>query len=111
MGQALLPTTEISARKLASSLEDIADRLGRTATAAEFVAVIEENRAIWEKVRSAAGRYGWRVPRRLMDFSLARSARARRGLSDHDVEAMISINRSTSSTLLADGYSTWSPVG
>jgi hypothetical protein len=107
MGQALLPAYEMSARKLASSLEDIADRLGRAGSAAEFVAVVDENRVIWEKVRSAAGRYGWRVPRRLMDFSLASSARARRGLSDHDVEAMISINRSTSSTIMADGYATW----
>lgn len=104
MGQALLPTHENSARNLASSLEDIADRLGRADSAAEFVAVLEENRAVWEKVRSAVGRYGWRVPRRLMDFSLASSARARRGLSDHDVEAMISINRSISSAILADGY-------
>lgn len=104
MGQALLPTYEMSARKLASSLEAVADRMGRAGSVAEFVAALEENGAVWEKVRSASGRFGWRVPRRLMDFSLSKSATARRGLSDHDVEAMIAINRSMSSTIIADGY-------
>ena len=102
MAQAALPTYDMTARKLASSLEDVADRLGRATNAVEFVAALDDNRAVWERLRSAARRYGWHVPSRLMDFAVASSARARAGLSDHDVEAMISINRSTSTTILAD---------
>jgi hypothetical protein len=100
MGHAQLPLAVVTARGLANSLEDIADRLGRAGTAAEFVAVVEENYEVWENIRSAAGSYGWSLPRRLLEFSLNSSARARQGLSDHDVEVMISINRSISLAIL-----------
>ncbi len=88
---------------LAVALENVADRMERAGSAVEFVAMLEENRAVWEKVRSSAGRFGWPVPRRLMDFSLATSARARRGLTDVDVEVLISINRCTSAAILESG--------
>ncbi len=102
MGQAALPTRETIARKLASSLEEVADRLGSAASVAEFVAALDDNRLVWEGLRHAVGRYGWSVPARQMAFALDSSARARAGLSDHDVEAMIALNRRTSSALRAD---------
>ena len=102
MGQAALPTRETTARKLACSLDEVADRLGRAASVSEFVAALDDNRLVWEGVSRAAGRYGWALSARQVAFALASSARARAGLSDHDVEAMIALNRRTSSALLAD---------
>ena len=103
MGRAMFPALDgVTARRLAGSLDDIANRLGRADSADEFVSALDDNGHLWEKVRRAAGRYGWSLPSRLLDFSLASSARARHGLSDHDVESIIAINRQISSAIRSD---------
>jgi len=103
MPKAAAPKVEDgTACKLATKLEEIADRLGKAHTATEFMAALDANALVWEKVRRAAGDFGWRLPRRVLDFSLSSSARGRTGLSDHDVEALIAINRNASSTIRAD---------
>jgi len=100
MGRALFPALDVvTARRLAISLDEIANRLGLAGSAVEFVGALEDNGHVWEKVRRAAGRYGWSLPRRLFDFELGSSARARHRLSDHDVEAIIAINRQISSAI------------
>ena len=100
MGRALFPALDVvTARRLAGSLDDIAYRLGCADNAEAFVSALEDNGHLWEKVRRAAGRYGWSLPSRLLDFSLATSARARKRLPDHEVEAIIAINRQISSAI------------
>jgi len=100
MGQAMFPALDVkTARMLAGSLDDVANRLGCADNPDAFLAALEDNGHVWEKVRRAAWRYGWRLPSRLLDFSLASAARARRGLSDHDVESLIAINRQVSSVI------------
>ena len=102
MGRTLFPALDVvTARSLAISLEDLANRLGRAVSADEFVGALEDNGHVWEKVRHAAGRYGWILPRRLIDFELGSAARARHRLSDHDVEAIIAINRQISSAIMS----------
>jgi len=97
MGRALFPALDVvTARRLAMSLDEVANRLGGACCADEFVGALEDNGHIWEKVRRAAGRYGWSVPNRVLDFELGSAARARHRLSDHDVEAIIAINRQIS---------------
>ncbi|MDA8232361.1 MAG: hypothetical protein M0006_13575 [Magnetospirillum sp.] len=105
MGHIALPHIDrLAARRLAYSLEEVAQRLGRAASVAEFISALEENRSTWRKIRCAAKRYGWALPRRFMDFCLASSEpMGRCCVSDHDVEAIISINLSVSKTILMLG--------
>jgi hypothetical protein len=88
-----------AASKLATSLEEIADRLGKAHTATEFVAALDANAMLWEKVRRFAGDHNLKLPPRVLDFSLSSSSKGGKRLSDHDVEVLIHINRSASSRI------------
>jgi hypothetical protein len=105
MGHTESPSSDdTQARCLASSLERIADRLGNARCADDFMSALEENSQVWEQVGREASRHGWRIPRNAVGFSLNSSRRGR--VSDQDVEALISINLQTSSSIRAnDGMS------
>jgi len=80
------------ARRLSRSLDDVVASLIGADDAKAFVAALEMNGTVWREIETYSAAMGWRVPKKTVDFALAASARARRGVDDSDVEALITIN-------------------
>lgn len=102
--QNYMPKNDGIAARVASSLDEVADRLETARDAGEFVSALEANGFVWREVKRMAPRLGWQVPARIFNFSLATLQRSGRGVDDHAVEAIIHINRSFSRELLAQGH-------
>lgn len=87
------PTASHLARELAACLTDAADRLDGAADLADFIAAVDAHRQIWQGMSRAAPKLGYLVSPQLVEFSLTVSGRANRRLNDHEVEALIHIDR------------------
>ncbi|MBI5162934.1 MAG: hypothetical protein HY985_03430 [Magnetospirillum sp.] len=86
-------------RALADSFSSAADRLDRASDLEGYVAAVEAHRQLWDEMARAAPRLGGVFPDQLREFSLALAARVRHRLDDHEVEALIHIDRFMSATI------------
>lgn len=102
MGQATLPETGTDARSIATCLEAVAEQLHRARDVAEFFAAVDAHRRVWLGVRQACPTVRSKIPERLLEFSLAVSARQPRRLSDQEVETLIQIDRFVSAAIASD---------
>lgn len=87
------------ANEIAGHLADAAERLHEAHELDEFIAAIEAHRQAWRSVSLAVPKVGWLVPEQLVEFSLSSVGRADGHLDDHEIEALIRINRFASSAL------------
>lgn len=97
------------ARNLVTALERLAERLERATDAPGFVSALEANGAVWRKLGRFALNHDYPIPPRAEDFAQSLELRARLGVGDDQVQAMIDLNRSTAShisqsLLKADHY-------
>ncbi|MBF0393120.1 MAG: hypothetical protein HQL38_10600 [Alphaproteobacteria bacterium] len=84
---------KLMADRLTSSLDAVTDLLAAARDAEAFVAAIEANGVVWREILELAPVLGWRVPDEMARFSLSMAARAGRGISDHEVETLMRLNR------------------
>lgn len=97
----LAPDGDVVARQLALSLDAVADRLDAAGDATAFVKAVEANGVIWGELARVARTLGWPVPQRMVEYSVSAVARARHGINDDEVEALIRMNRSMSRDMSA----------
>ncbi|MEW5727349.1 MAG: hypothetical protein AB1918_05940 [Pseudomonadota bacterium] len=81
------------AHRFASALAEIADRLDNCRDAASFVAALQDQGRLWRDMLAVGHALGCRIPDAMAEFVAAATGHARAGVDDHEVEAMISINR------------------
>ncbi|MGE5506777.1 MAG: hypothetical protein ACM31L_20315 [Actinomycetota bacterium] len=90
-----------AARHLALSLDAAADRLEAARDPQAFIRAVEMNGRLWLSLVGPA--LGRALPRHRLEFVNDLFCRARQGVNDEEVEAMIRLNRTTSREL-------WSPA-
>jgi len=81
------------AQRVSQSLDDVVAGLVGADNAEAFVAALEMNGAVWKEIQAYSPLMGWGVSSKTVDFALTASRRARHGIDDHAVEAIITINR------------------
>ena len=87
------------AEQIADGLADAAERLHDAHDLEQFIAALDAHRQVWRSVSMAASTVGWLVPEQLVEFSLSSAGRADGHLNDHEIEALIRINRFAASAL------------
>jgi hypothetical protein len=88
------------AQDIAARLAAAADRLHDARELGEFIAALEAHRQAWQSISLAAPKLGWMIPEQLVEFSLTSAGRADGHLNDHEIEALIRVNRFASSALI-----------
>ncbi|HVI49910.1 MAG TPA: hypothetical protein VM661_01725 [Candidatus Sulfotelmatobacter sp.] len=84
------------AEAFAQSLSAAADRLAQARDPEAFVAAMADQRNLWVRMRKAAPSLSYKIPDRIMDFSISVTSKSRGGWNDQEIEALISVDRSTS---------------
>jgi len=92
-------TRQHVAEQIADGLADAAERLHDAHDLEQFIAALEAHRQVWRSVSMAASTVGWLVPEQLVEFSLTCAGRADGHLNDHEIEALIRINRFAASAV------------
>ena len=87
------------AEEIAGRLAAAAERLHDAHDLDQFISALEAHRQAWRSISLAAPRVGWLVPEQLVEFSLTSAGRADGHLNDHEIEALIRINRFASTAL------------
>lgn len=87
---------ERTAEDFARSLSAAADRLAQARDPEAFVAAMADQRLLWSRMRKAAPTLRYKIPDRILDFSIGITSKAKGGWSDQEIEALISLERSTS---------------
>lgn len=85
--------------RIAALLAEVADDLASCRSPAAFLSALRSNDRAWREVAQSRHEIGWAVPREVEAFALSILGRARRGLSDHDVEELIAHNRAIAAVL------------
>jgi hypothetical protein len=88
-----------TARHLALSLDAAADRLEAARDPESFIRAVEITGWLWLSLLSPT--LGRALPRHRLEFVTAMFNRARQGVNDDQVEALIRLNRATSREILA----------
>ncbi|MGE5503283.1 MAG: hypothetical protein ACM31L_02560 [Actinomycetota bacterium] len=92
----------VLAQGLSIALGEVAARLEVASDLDEFLAAMADNEKLWKSLGRERSRLGVKVPERFLDYSLEASRRGRQGLSDHEVETLIHINRFVAAALVED---------
>jgi len=96
--QDALPRQQLAV-EIAGSLAAAAERLHDARELEEFISALDAHRQAWRSISMAVPKLGWLVPEQLVEFSLTSAGRADGHLNDHEIEALIRINRFASSAL------------
>jgi hypothetical protein len=94
-----LDDAEALAEGLSIALGEVATRLEAAADLDAFLAAMADNEKLWKSLGREQGRLGIALPERYLAYSLDASRRGRQGLSDHEVETLIHINRHVAAAL------------
>lgn len=87
-----------------TALMEAADGLDRAHDVAAFLDALEDSHVLWLAVQQVGARNGWAVPSpRDAEFVILCSSRLGRGVTDADVEALVTINRRVAQELAANG--------
>ena len=82
-------------------LNDAATAIDMAEDSAAFLRALEHNRQVWNTLKDISECQSWGIPdRRQTEFALGATMRS--GISDHDIDTLLDINRSVSAAL-ADG--------
>lgn len=81
------------AHHLSTILTDIADQLDSARDAGSFITALQSNGRAWLDLARLGPLVGCQVPAAMAAFVSAAAGRARTGVDDHEVEAMIAVNR------------------
>jgi len=100
--QDMLPRHRL-AEEIAGNLAAAAERLHDARELEDFISALDAHRQAWRSISQAAPKVGWLVPEQLVEFSLTSAGRADGHLNDHEIEALIRINR-FASLALAKAY-------
>lgn len=87
------------ARTLADRLAEVAARLDQASDLDHFIQALDAHCRLWQGIRGAAPSLGPLIPEQLMEFATQAPARRGRRLDDHEVEALIHIDRYVANTL------------
>lgn len=88
--------------EFAASLSAAADRLAQARDAASFVAAMKDQRRVWRGMRQAAPTLGYKIPDRLMTYSMSIIGKPDGEWNDQEIEALIAIDRNLSKALSQD---------
>ena len=86
-------------KDFAASLSAAADRLAEARDAASFVAAMRDQRRVWRGMRQAAPTLGYKIPDRVMKYSMSIIGKPDGECSDREIEALITIDRNLSKAL------------
>jgi len=84
---------------IAECLSAAADRLAGARDTESFVAAMADQNSLWQNMRKAGPKLGYKIPDRIMDFSLSVTGKPRGGWNDQEIEALISVERSMSQAI------------
>jgi len=80
------------AHRLSQSLDDVVTSLIGAEDAETFMAALETNGLVWREIQAWSPLMGWAVANKTMNLALSTADRARQGVDDDMVEAIIGIN-------------------
>jgi len=89
-----------AATQLSSQLQAVAERLDTAENAQAFIDALEANCALWEEMVKAGMRLGWDVPKSIVELTMSARNQPEKVVHDHDVEALININRSVAQEMV-----------
>jgi hypothetical protein len=89
-----------AAGKLSSQLQAVAERLDTAENAQAFIDALEANCALWEEMVKAGMRLGWDVPKNIVNLAMSARNQPAKAIHDHDVEALININRTVAQEMV-----------
>ena len=95
---AMIPR-KMTATRIADRLSFAADQLARARDPVAFLDAMASQRRLWRHMQRASILMGYKIPDRVMDFSFEIATRREGGWNDHEVEALISIERTVSQEL------------
>jgi|GEM_PF-5136197 hypothetical protein len=90
---------KMTATRIANRLSFAADQLAGARDPAAFLDAMASQRRLWRHMQRASALMGYKIPDRVMDFSFEIATRRDGGWNDHEVEALISIERTVSQEL------------
>ena len=87
---------KVYSEDMAASLTAAADRLAEARDATAFVAAMRDQRLLWRGMRHLAPRLGYKIPDRMMDYSMSILGKPDGEWNDQEIESLIAIDRSLS---------------
>lgn len=96
---AMIPR-KMTATRIADRLSFAADQLARARDPAAFLDAMASQRRLWRHLQRASALMGYKIPERVMDFSFEIATRRDGGWNDHEVEALIAVERTVSKELV-----------
>jgi hypothetical protein len=79
--------------EIAASLSAAADRLAEARDTASFVAAMKDHRRVWRGMRQAEPTLGYKIPDRVMRYSMSIIGKPDGEWNDQEIEALITIDR------------------